>query len=346
MTSKEIFQRAVKLQRTPRVPVIILSGGVWAFNQVGKSLQDWFDMDPEVSADYVIEVNKKVRSDLIWCAGGCNNLVLRGLGAKTEFGEPGKAAEVLEPLIQSPSEVDRLSIDKMKQDPGILAMLECTKVLKKKIGDETMLAVSQWGPLTLASLLLGTRKFMRSMVKDKEGIKYVMEFTQQLVYEYWKMFLDAGVSHVSQAEPVASGDMIGLKMFEEMALPGMIKTNKMIGDRPFSKMIHICGNTMPFLDLLPETGADMISMDWKVDFSVVREKLGGKMAFAGKMDPAAVMLLGDTKKVRDDCIDCIEKAQWEKGGFILMPGCDLPPRVPLENLETMVDTAYSYTQEI
>lgn len=346
MTSKEIFQKAVKLQKTPRVPVIILSGGVWAFNQTGKSLQDSFDMPPEEAADYIIEANKKVRSDLVWCAAGCNNLVLRAIGAKTEFGIPGKAAEVVEPLITSAAEVDKLDIDHLQDDPGIAAMLECTRILKKKIGDTTMLGISQWGPLTLTSLLLGTRKFMRCMVKDREAVKYIMEFTEELVYRYWKLFLDAGAEHVSQAEPMASGDMISPKMFELIALPAMKKTNTMIGDQPFSKMIHICGNSMPTMALLPETGADMISMDWKVDFEQVRETLDGKMAFAGKMDPSEIMLQGDVETVRKDCLDCIEKADWKKGGFILMPGCDLPPRVPLENLETMVDVAHSNTQSI
>ncbi|MCI5595666.1 MAG: uroporphyrinogen decarboxylase family protein [Lachnospiraceae bacterium] len=344
-TGKEIFKSAIRLEPTERVPVIILSGGVWAFNQKGLSLQDSFDMPPEESADYIIEMNKKVRSDLIWCAAGCNHLVLRALGAKSKFKKVGKAADV-KPMITSPKEVDKLNPDRIKEDPGIIAMVECTKILKKKIGDQTMLGVSQWGPMTLASLMMGTTEFMIGLMKDKEGMEYLMEFTRELVVTYWKLFADAGVEHVSQAEPVASGDMISRAMFEEFALPHLQYTNNKIKDSVFSKMIHICGNTENLFPVLPETGTDMFSMDWKTSLKKAREELGGKIAFAGQVDPSNVMLLSDESTVKEKAEECIRDARWEQGGYVLMPGCDLAPETPLSHLNAMMDVAYGHTQEI
>ncbi len=343
MNSKEIFKKAVKLEKTERVPVIILSGGVWAYNEQGKSLQDSFDMSPEESADYLINMNKKVKSDLIWCADGCNNLVLRALGAETAFSIPGKSA-VANPFLSSPGDVDKLSLDKIKKDPGIIAMLESTKILKKKTGSQTMLAVSQWGPITLANMMLGTTVFEKKLRKDRDSILYLLEFAKEVVITYWNLFLDAGVEHVSQAEPAASGDLISPRMFEDLVLPCLKYTNEKIGDKPFSKMIHICGNTTNFLDALPDTKADMFSMDYGVSLKIAREMLNGRMAFAGKMNPSEALLSGSTQKVREDCEACISDADWSRGGYIMMPGCDLPPNVPLENLETMVRVAHSHTQ--
>ncbi len=345
MNAKEIFKKAVKLEPTNRVPVIILSGGVWAYNQNGMSLQDSFDMSPEASADYLINTNKKVKSDLIWCAGGCNHLVLRALGAKTKFNKVGTAASV-KPFITSPSDIDKLNLDDIKKDPGIIAMVESTKIMKQKVGDEVMLAVSQWGPMTLANLMLGTTEFMLGLRKDPEGMKYVMDFTKEMVLTYWNLFLDAGVEHVSQAEPVASGDMISRKMFEKIALPLLLDVNERIGDKPFSKMIHICGNTSQILEVLPDTKADMFSMDYKVDLALAREKLDGKMAFAGQIDPAEIMLMSSKERVAEASQKCIDDSVWQRGGFILMPGCDLAPETPLENLESMVKVAHSNTQDL
>ncbi len=343
MNSKEIFKKAVKLEKTERVPVIILSGGVWAYNEQGKSLQDSFDMPPEKSADYLINMIEKVKSDLIWCADGCNNLVLRALGARTEFSIPGKSAEAY-PFLSSPRDVDKLSLEKIKEDPGIIAMLESTKIMKKKIDNQTMLAVSQWGPITLGSLMLGTTEFVKKLRKDRDSILYLLEFTKEVVITYWNLFLDAGVEHVSQAEPAASGDMISPRMFEDLVLPCLRNTNERIGDKPFSKMIHICGNTTNFLDALPDTKADMFSMDYKVSLKIARGLLNGRMAFAGKMNPSDTMLSGSTRRVQEDCEACISDADWSRGGYIMMPGCDLPPNVPLENLQTMVRVAHSHTQ--
>lgn len=345
MNQKEIFKKAIKMEPTERIPVMIISGGVWAFNQAGLSLQDSFDMPPEQSADYIIAINEKVRSDLIWCAAGCNHLVLRALGAKSKFKKPGKAADV-KPMITGPMDIDKLNTNKIKEDPGIIAMVECTKILKKKIGDKTMLGVSQWGPMTLASLMMGTTEFMIGLMKDKEGMKYLMEFTRELVVIYWKLFAEAGVEHVSQAEPVASGDMISRNMFEEFALPNLLYTNQKIKDDVYSKMIHICGNTESLFPVLPETGTDLFSMDWKTSLSKAREGLGGKIAFAGQVDPSNVMLMSSPDVVREKCEACASDAQWEKGGYILMPGCDLAPETSLENLNVLMDVAYSHKQQV
>lgn len=341
MTGKEIFKKAVKLEPTERVPVIILSGGVWAYRQVGKSLQDSFDMTPEESSDYWVEVNKKLKSDLLWCAAGCNNLGLRAIGAEADFSKIGVAASV-KPCIEKPGDVDKIDLKVLKDDPGIAAMLESTKLMKKKMGDETMLAVSQWGPMTLASLMYGTDSFLMMLRKDPEGANYIMDFTKELVVEYWKLFIEAGVEHVSQAEPCASGDMISPKMFQKVAMPYLQYTNSKVPEG-VSKMIHICGNTNRILEYLPDTGTDMFSMDYKVDMKLAREKLGGKIAFAGQMNPAEVMLLGSQDDVAKDVKRCIEEAEWEKGGFIVMPGCDLAPETPLANLETMVNICHSTT---
>lgn len=343
MTGKEIFKKAVKLEQTPRVPVIILSGGVWAYNQKNQSLQDSFDMPPEQSAQYWVEINEKIHSDLSWCAAGCNNLALRAIGSQCDFSKPGVAASST-PFLAKPGDVDKLDAGKIKEDPGVMAMLESTKRMKEKMGDETMLAISQWGPMTLANLMIGATDFMKMLRRDKEGVKYVMEFTTELVIEYWRLFAKAGAEHVSQAEPVASGDMISKKMFLEFAMPYLQKANKGIDGKVFSKMIHICGNTSRILEDLPETGADMFSMDYKVELAEAREVLGGKMSFAGQINPADIMYMADVPTVKETAKECIEAAKWEEGGFILMPGCDLSPMTPLENIQAMTEVAHSYTE--
>lgn len=343
MKPKEIFKKAIKLEPTPRIPVTLLSGGVWVYARQGKSLQDSFDMPPEESAAYTIEAQKEIRSDLVWCAAGCNNLVMRAVGTKINFHNPGVASDVAEPLFDNPADIDKINLDDIPKDPGIQAMLENTRILKEKIGGEVMLGISQWGPLTLAGLMFGTERFMKMLIKDKPAVHAMMEVTTQMVARYWDLFLDAGAEYVAQAEPCASGDMISKKQFIEFALPNLKKTNDLIGDKPFAKQLHICGDTTKFLDIIPETGTSAMSFDYKVSLADARAALGGKIAFLGHMDPVGIMQLGTPEQVREDCIRCIKDAEGEKGGYLMMPGCDIPPAVPIENIKAMVDTAYAYS---
>ena len=108
MTNKQILLDAIRLKPTPRQPAIILSGGVWSNKQIGLSLQDSFDIGPEKAAENVIRANEVVNSDLVWTAAGCNNLVLRAVGAKTTFSNVGVATSVDEPFIEEAEDIDKL----------------------------------------------------------------------------------------------------------------------------------------------------------------------------------------------------------------------------------------------
>ena len=79
-----------------------------------------------------------------------------------------------------------------------------------------------------------------------------------------------------------------------------------------------------------------------MDLARAAEVLAGKMAFAGNMNPVGVMQALDPEGVARACRACIEQAG-AASSHILMPGCDIPPGVPLENIRAMVDTAWGRT---
>ena len=65
------------------------------------------------------------------------------------------------------------------------------------------------------------------------------------------------------------------------------------------------------------------------------------MAFAGQINPVGIMLDGTLKDVSQAAESCISSAGGTDG-YVLMPGCDLPPDTRTENVEMMVKIAHSY----
>ena len=65
----------------------------------------------------------------------------------------------------------------------------------------------------------------------------------------------------------------------------------------------------------------------------------GHYAIFGNLNTVEVMLNATSQEVRriagERC-----KIAGLGGGFILAPGCDLPPDTPLENVQAMVSAAY------
>jgi len=338
LTPKEILLSGIDLKPTPRLPVIIPSSGVWIYERNGLTLQDTFELAPDKLADVIINNNKEVKSDVIWLAADCSNVVLRAIGAKCTFNVLGGPATVDESLILKSADVDHLRIADLENSPEIENLLKTTKIVADRVGNDYLIGISQWGPFTLAGQLMGIDNLLSKALRDKSGVKHVLEFTTQLLKKYWGLFVDAGAELVCQSEPVSSGDMISKKIFAELAFPYIKSANDDINGRVKAKMLHICGKTTEILDLIPQTGADLFSLDYKVDLALAREKLGGKIAFGGQLDPIKVLLEGSPKDVETASKKCINDAGLN--GYVLMPGCDVPPKTKMENVQAMIKVAH------
>ena len=96
--------------------------------------------------------------------------------------------------------------------------------------------------------------------------------------------------------------------------------------------LHICGNIQDRLGLAPDLGVDLLSVDFKVNLSKAARDLAGRTALAGNLNPV-LLREGTPEHIARETTRILEEAgNWPR--FVLMPGCDVPARVPLENLQT------------
>jgi uroporphyrinogen decarboxylase len=341
MTSKEIIQNVIKLEPTPRLPVSLLSAGGWTLNQSGLTLEQALAAGPERIAEAIAKTNETVGCDIVWPGSGYHNLAIRGIGGRIKFRLKG-TPDVQEPVLRGDWAAERVPTQRVQEDEGIRVLVEAARLLSKSIGGRTVVGTSQWGPFTLGGLAFGVENLMRRIYKDKAAVHAVMEFAAELCFDYLEPFIDAGVAMISLADPTASGDLISREQFTEFSFPYLKRVAERIRARGVWVLVHICGNTTNRLDRIPETGAQIMSVDYKVNLSEARRILGGRIAFAGNMNPVAVMQKETVAGVAAACRDAIRKAGIA-GGYILMPGCDIPPSVPIENVRTMVEVARAHS---
>lgn len=339
MNPKEIILETINRRKTPRLAVAILSGGAWTFNRRGFTLEEILGQ-PELAAETIVRTNELVRSDIVWAGSGYNNLPARALGGKIKFRAKG-TMDVQEPLLEKASDADKINIDRLGDDQGVRNVWETTALLDKAIGGHTLIGGSGWGPFTLTAQIYGTERVMQGIYKDKAGVREVLEFGAEASFRYYEGFIRAGARILSVAEPTASGDLISRRHFEEFVLPCLVKFFKRTKEAGVINLLHICGNITNRLDLIPLSGADVLSVDYKVDLNKVRETVGDKMAFAGNVNPVEVLVDATPDEVAAVSRACLEKAGGDSH-FILMPGCDLSPGVPLENLQAMIGTGLNW----
>jgi uroporphyrinogen decarboxylase len=336
ITPRERALATLELRDIGQPSAALLSAGCWTINRQGYTLQDLFGR-PDLMADLVVAGNVVAPSDIVWLGSGYHNLAISALGGELKFRKAGPP-DVKSALLAEAGDVAKLDLSLVGRDANIATILHATRLVSGRIGGKVLVGASQWGPFTLTGHLLGVEKVMRGIVKDPESVRKVLDFAVDLTVDYLAPFRDYGAEIVSIAEPSASGDLISRTQFESFALPYLKRAVAALKNRGLKVIVHICGNVTTRLDLLAQSGADLISVDYKVDLALVRQATAGKLAFSGNLNPVAVVQNATPEEVRAAALAAYEKAGSEPG-YMLMPGCDIPPTTPLENIRTLLDTA-------
>ncbi len=295
---------------------------------------------PRLGADIIVEAAPRTRSDIVWPGSGYHNLVVGALGGRVKFRKKG-TPDVLEPALTTAAQADSIDLDRIAADDGIVGLWEMAGLVAKAIGRERLVGSSQWGPFTLAGQLYGVEKLMRAVYRDPEAAKAVTAFAAEVSFRYLLPYVQAGAELISVADPTASGDMISRGQFERFVYPHLSTLIKRLHEVGALVAVHICGNITNRLDLLVKSGADLISVDYKVDLRQVKSVVGRHPAFAGNLNPVAVMQQATPDQVTRLAREAIAEVG-EDGNYVLMPGCDIPPSVPLENIQAMTNVALNW----
>jgi uroporphyrinogen decarboxylase len=337
MRPREIIIKAFEGGKPDRVPVTLFGGGMWSIHNYGTTFKD-LSMDAQRMATMLIKMSEKLRCDIVYAGSGYNNFHASALGGSIKFREIG-APDLEAPLISSEEDLTKLDITAIDREAVINTVKEALKITKSTIGDEYIVTMTAWGPFTLGARLVGEEPMMKATFKKPAFVEKVVDFaTELLIHLYEPLVKDGSLDIISLADPTASGDLISRKQFERFALPYLKKFTDWARSKNIHTLVHICGNTTDRLDLFPLTGASCISLDHKTDIARAKEVLHGKICFAGNVDPVKIMLQGSPQDVEDTCKKIIEVAGTD-GGFVLMPGCDIPPTVPYENIQRFIDVA-------
>lgn len=334
MNSKERIKAALEFQPVDRVPAAVLDGGVWITDRAGCSFDELTAL-PDGGAKILYDAYKEMQSDLIFVGGGCFGMVLRAIGAESNFSVPGQSAEV-KSITDDPeffADFDLTTIrEKLLADPGIQGILRQTKKLRELAGDEIYIVTIVGAPFSYAGQLIGVQNLMINLYDEDIDLKPLFKLGIALTVEFTNLLIEAGAQIAGIGDPVGSGALISQDMYEEFALPLLKEAISQIKGAE-KILLHICGNTTPRLECLKDSGIDAFSLD-EVDLQTALDISKGHYAIFGNLAPFAVMASMTADEVKELSAKRCQVAG-NNGGFILAPGCDLPNATPLENILAM-----------
>jgi len=127
----------------------------------------------------------------------------------------------------------------------------------------------------------------------------------------------------------SAASLIAPKMSAELVLPQQRKMIATIHEAGAAVKLHVCGNIKNIVQHMAQSGTDIIDVDWMVPLAKARELAGSQVTLCGNFDPVSVLFEGSPQDVADAARQCLE-AMPDK--FILMPGCEVPPATPEQNI--------------
>src|SRR5512135_185354 len=322
MKPKEILFKAFEGNKTERLPVTLFGAGMWSIKAWGTSFEA-LSRDADKMTSMLVDMSAKLQCDIVYPGSGYNNFHASALGGKIKWREMG-APDLENHLVSSEEDLAKLRISDLDKDEVINTVKKALRQTKSKIGDTYAVTMTAWGPFTLGARLVGEEAMMKATFKKPAFVEKVINFaTDMLIHLYEPLVVDGTLQLITLADPTASGDLISKKQFEKFAVPYLKKFTDWAKSKNVHTLVHICGNTTDRLDLFPQTGASCISLDHKTDMAKAKEALLGKMCFGGNVDPVKFMLNGTVEDVETTCKEIIAAAGTD-GGFVLMPGCDIP----------------------
>jgi uroporphyrinogen decarboxylase len=209
-----------------------------------------------------------------------------GMGVELDF-RPGPV--VAEP-IRRPEQVEALRVPDPRD--SVPFVLEILRRLRRELAAEQVPLLGFAGaPFTLAAYLVeGGRakefeEVRRLVHRGSEVLRGLLERLVELAVGYLRAQVEAGAQVVQLFDTWAG--LLGRDEYREWVLPLHQRIAKGL-DRDRAPLILYVKDGAHLVDLMAESGADVISLDWRVDLAEAARRVGHRVSLQGNLDPCAL----------------------------------------------------------
>jgi len=263
-----------------------------------------------------------------------------GMGIEVDF-RPGPT--IADP-IRSLDQVEKLRApDPEESTPFVFEIL---RVLRKELADTRIPLLGFAGaPFTLAAYLVqgkGSKDFgelKRMMYAAPAVLRALQSRLTELVVAYLNAQIAAGAQVVQLFDTWAG--LLGPAEYREWVLPVHAEIAARL-DRERAPLILYVNNGAHVLDEMLESGADVLSLDWRVDIAKAARRVGGRASLQGNLDPCALV---QSREAIFASVRQIVEAARPARGHILNLGHGCLPETPVEGVRAFTDAARALGEE-
>ena len=335
MTSKERILKTLLFEETDHTPFAVLNGQMWIAARNGLTMASLLEL-PDAGAKLLVDTYIEIGTEILTSGCAAAWPMMSAMGGEVDMNV--LSAEILTRPLKEISDINKFDVKTviadMKKDYYYQRTLVQMKKMREIVGDDIFIGGGFFGPFTMAAQMLGVQDFMVELITGEEDeINKLIDFSAEIVIAYLEDLVDNGLDLITLPEPVASGDLISIDHYKKFVLPADLKVKERLANRCPNILTHVCGKTDHLVDTVAESGFSIFSVD-SIDMIQAQKDSAGRCALFGNLSPAQILV----GKTPDEVYEISKKLCQDMkpfGGFILAPGCDLPPNTPFENIMAM-----------
>lgn len=211
----------------------------------------------------------------------------------------------------------------------IPVVLEALRILRREVGEEV--AIGSWvlGPFTELGQVMDLEVLLKMTVKKPDVVQRHLTFMVDFLAQVLNLYIEAGADFITVREMGATSSILSPRLFKSLILPNLQELFGQIQGVP--RVLHICGDTNPIVEMMADSGADALSVDQVNRLAETREKLQNVVLLGHYQPFGAPMCDGTPQEV-----EAMVKDSIDQGADAVWPGCDIWPTVPAENMKAMM----------
>ncbi|NRA54255.1 MAG: uroporphyrinogen decarboxylase [Gammaproteobacteria bacterium] len=319
------YLRALLKQPVDQTPV-------WMMRQAGRYLPEYRELRAHAGdfmslcrdADFACEVTMQPlrRYDLDAAILFSDILTVpdaMGLGLFFETGEGPK----FERPITSLADVKKIGIPDPEDELGYV--MNAVRTIRRELNGEVPLIGFSGSPWTLATYMIegGTSKAFTKIKKMAFAEPKTLHLLLDKLADSVILYLNAQIAAGAQSVMIFDtwGGILSPRDYREFSLRYMAKIVDGLTRENEGRQVPVTlftKNGGQWIEEIAATGCDAVALDWTIDISDAKARIGDKVALQGNMDPS--MLYASPERIRQEVQTILEEFGQDNTGHVFNLG--------------------------
>lgn len=267
-----------------------------------------------------------------------------GLGLYFETGEGPRFSNP----IKTKADIDKLPIPDPEGE--LQYVMNAVRTIRRELKGSVPLIGFSGSPWTLATYMVegsGTKTFSKvkgMMYSEPKMMHQLLDKVADSVTSYLNAQIAAGAQSVMIFD--TWGGVLTPRDYKEFSLSYMQKIVDGLTRENEGRKVPVTlftKNGGQWLELMAETGADALGLDWTINIAEAKRRVGDKVALQGNMDPS--MLYATPERIREEVKTILADYGDSGTGHVFNLGHGITPDVSPENAGAFINAVADYSGE-